>query len=59
MVDRQVRDSLPIRLLVPALCMATGSTTKPTQQDAQKGGLLTRPAPVRQDAPFRRQGRSE
>jgi hypothetical protein len=28
-------------------------------QDAQKGDLLTRPTPARQDAPFRGQGRSE
>ena len=27
-------------------------------QDAQKGGLLTRPTPARQDAPFRGQGRN-
>ena len=26
-------------------------------QDAQKGGLLTRPTPARRDAPFRGQGR--
>ena len=30
-----------------------------TAQDAQKGGLLTRPALARQDAPCPRQGRSE
>jgi len=28
-------------------------------QDAQKGDLLTRPTPARQDTPFPRQGRSE
>ena len=35
------------------------SNRRTSPQDAQKGGLLTRPTPARQDAPFRGQGRSE
>ena len=49
-VDRQVRDSLPIRLLVSGALYGNGSATKPTQQDAQKGGFLTHPTPARRGA---------